>query len=46
MKNRVTNTRITKLEKNKIFVFGSNFVGMHGGGAAAIMGLTNRELEY
>ncbi len=35
MTNRVTNPRITKLEKNEIFVFGSNLAGMHGGGAAA-----------
>lgn len=34
MTNRVTNPRITKLEKNEIFVFGSNLAGMHGGGAA------------
>ena len=34
MTNRVTNPRITKLEKNEIFVFGSNLAGMHAGGAA------------
>jgi len=41
MKNRVTSPRITKFEKNEIFVFGSNLAGMHGGGgAAAIAGFT------
>lgn len=34
MTNRVTNPRITKLEKNEIFVFGSNLAGQHAGGAA------------
>lgn len=34
MTNRVTNPRITKLEKNEIFVFGSNLAGQHSGGAA------------
>ena len=34
MKNRTTNDRITKLNKNEIFVFGSNFGGRHGKGAA------------
>lgn len=34
MTNRVTNPRIKKLEKNEIFVFGSNLAGQHAGGAA------------
>ena len=33
--DRVTPERITKLEANEIFVFGSNADGHHGGGAAA-----------
>ena len=33
---RVTPERITHLEKNEIFVFGSNLAGAHGGGAAYI----------
>ena len=33
---RVTPARITHLEKNEIFVFGSNLAGAHGGGAAYI----------
>jgi hypothetical protein len=32
--NRFTPEVITTLEKNNIFVFGSNLAGMHGGGAA------------
>lgn len=35
MTNRKTNPRISKLEKNEIFVFGSNLAGQHAGGAAA-----------
>ena len=31
---RITNDRITKLEKSEIFVFGSNLGGRHGLGAA------------
>jgi len=31
---RTTPERITALEPNEIFVFGSNLAGMHGGGAA------------
>ena len=31
---RTTPERITSLEPNEIFVFGSNLQGMHGGGAA------------
>lgn len=31
-----TPERITQLEKNEIFVFGSNLVGAHGGGAARL----------
>jgi len=33
---RITPDRITKLEDNEIFVFGSNLAGAHGGGAARI----------
>ena len=33
---RTTSERITSLEPNEIFVFGSNLRGMHGGGAAYI----------
>ena len=33
---RTTPERITSLEPNEIFVFGSNLKGMHGGGAAYI----------
>lgn len=33
---RVTPEHITHLEKNEIFVFGSNLAGAHGGGAAYI----------
>lgn len=32
--NRITPQHISVLEKNQIFVFGSNLAGMHGGGAA------------
>ncbi len=32
--NRITSRFIDKLEKNEIFVFGSNLEGNHGGGAA------------
>jgi len=32
--NRTTPRFIDKLEKNEIFVFGSNLEGNHGGGAA------------
>ena len=35
-KKRTTPERITELEPNEIFVFGSNLQGMHGGGAAYI----------
>lgn len=31
---RITPDRITSLEPNEVFVFGSNLAGMHGGGAA------------
>jgi hypothetical protein len=34
--HRITPDFITSLEKNEIFVFGSNLRGMHGGGAARI----------
>ena len=34
--NRTTPPRITKLEENQIFVFGSNEIGVHGAGAAAM----------
>ncbi len=33
---RVTPERITQLEKNEVFVFGSNLAGAHGGGAALL----------
>ncbi len=33
---RIASNRISKLEENEIFVFGSNLQGMHGGGAARI----------
>ena len=33
---RTTPVRITSLQPNEIFVFGSNLRGMHGGGAAYI----------
>ena len=33
---RTTPERITELQPNEIFVFGSNLAGMHGGGAAYI----------
>ena len=33
---RTTPDRITELQPNEIFVFGSNLSGMHGGGAALI----------
>ena len=32
--NRIAPNHINKLEKNEIFVFGSNLAGAHGGGAA------------
>ena len=34
--NRIASDRIDKLDKNEIFVFGSNLAGAHGGGAAHI----------
>lgn len=34
MNNRITPDNITKLQKNEIFVFGSNLSGKHGKGAA------------
>lgn len=36
MKNRITQDSITKLKKNEIFVFGSNALGQHSGGAAKL----------
>lgn len=36
MNRRYTPEKITKLEENEIFVFGSNLAGMHGGGAARV----------
>lgn len=33
---RVTPERIMHLEKNEVFVFGSNLAGAHGGGAALL----------
>lgn len=35
-KNRITPEWIDTLKDNEIFVFGSNLVGMHGGGAARV----------
>ena len=35
-KHRITPDRITRLNPNEIFVFGSNLQGMHGGGAARV----------
>ena len=34
MNRRYTPEKITHLEENEIFVFGSNLAGFHGGGAA------------
>lgn len=34
--NRITQSFITELQKDEIFVFGSNLSGSHGGGAAKI----------
>lgn len=34
MTKRISSSRITTLEENEVFVFGSNLAGMHGGGAA------------
>lgn len=34
MKNRITEEDIIKLQKNEVFVFGSNLAGIHGKGAA------------
>lgn len=36
MEKRTTPERITQLEKNEVFVFGSNLEGAHGGGAALL----------
>ncbi|MBP5541016.1 MAG: hypothetical protein J6X88_05130 [Bacteroidales bacterium] len=36
MKRRTTPEMITRLEPGQIFVFGSNIMGFHGGGAAYI----------
>ena len=36
MNKRYTPEKITHLEENEIFVFGSNLAGSHGGGAARI----------
>ena len=35
-RHRITPDRITKLNENEIFVFGSNLAGAHGGGAARL----------
>ena len=35
-KKRTTPERITQLEENEVFVFGSNLEGAHGGGAALL----------
>jgi hypothetical protein len=34
--NKITPTNITKLKRNEIFVFGSNLLGNHAGGAALL----------
>ena len=34
--HRITSENITKLEKDEVFVFGSNLSGIHGGGAAKL----------
>ena len=34
--NRITPSRIEVLEKNEVFVFGSNIKGLHMGGAARV----------
>ena len=39
---RTTPERITSLQPNEIFVFGSNLRGMHGGGIA---GFTDAEIS-
>lgn len=36
LKKRMAPNRISELQDNEIFVFGSNLQGSHGGGAAAI----------
>ncbi len=36
MNRRYTPEKITHLEENEIFVFGSNLAGSHGGGAARV----------
>ncbi len=36
MKRRYTPDMITSLKENEIFVFGSNLMGRHGGGAARV----------
>jgi hypothetical protein len=36
MENRTTSEKITSLNKNEIFVFGSNLSGRHGAGAARL----------
>ena len=33
-KKRIASSRITRLARNEVFVFGSNLQGLHGGGAA------------
>ena len=33
---RTTSERITELQPNEIFVFGSNLKGMHGGGLSSL----------
>lgn len=36
MKAKITNSKISKLKDNEIFVFGSNLAGNHAGGAAKL----------
>ncbi|WP_208645500.1 A1S_2505 family phage non-structural protein [Mucilaginibacter endophyticus] len=36
MKIKITPSKITKLKKNEVFVFGSNLLGNHAGGAARL----------
>ena len=43
---RTTPERITELQPNEIFVFGSNLEGMHGGGAALLASPTKKSPHY
>ena len=44
-KRRVAQKWIKKLEKDEIFVFGSNLAGAHGGGAARLAMQWGADLE-